>query len=115
MRSRSARDALLHVRDGRRVDHLHRLELRVADPLEQPLARREDHRDDVQVQLVEQVRREVLLHGARAAGDRDVLAAGGRTRSLERRVDAIGDSPSGWSTLGLGPATKPSRETEMCR
>ena len=49
------------VRDGRRGDDLDRLEARVADAHEQPLARAEDDGHDVEVQLVEQARRQVLV------------------------------------------------------
>jgi hypothetical protein len=68
----------------------------------------------VEVQLVEQARREVLLHGARAAGDRDVLVAGGGAGLVERRLDPVGhERERGLSRLWFGPATKPSSETEI--
>ena len=44
----------------------------------QPLTGPEDDRDDVQVKLIEQPGREILLHGARAARDGNILIAGGR-------------------------------------
>ena len=43
------------------------------------------------LEVVDQARLQVLLGGARPAGDRDVLAAGCRLRLLERRLDAVGD------------------------
>jgi len=42
------------VRDGRRGDDLDRLERGIADVLEQPLAGAEQHRDEVEVELVEE-------------------------------------------------------------
>jgi hypothetical protein len=41
------------------------------------------------VHLVEQPGREVLLHGAGAAGDRDILVARRRARLLERGLDPV--------------------------
>jgi hypothetical protein len=55
-------DAVLDVRDRRRGDHADRFERGVADVLEQPLPGPEEDRDDVEVELVEQPGREVLLH-----------------------------------------------------
>ena len=44
--------AVLDVRDGGRVDHPDRLEIGIADVVEQPLSPSKDDRDDVQVKLV---------------------------------------------------------------
>ena len=73
----------------------------IADAVEQPLARAEHDRDDVQVQLVEQAGGEVLVDRARAAGDRDVLVAGGRARLLERGLDPVGDEVERRAALHL--------------
>jgi hypothetical protein len=59
--------------------------------LERSLAGSEHDRDDVQGELVEQPGREVLAHGARAAGDRDVQVAGRGLSPLERGLDPVGD------------------------
>ena len=80
-------DAVLDVRHRRRGDHLDWFEGGIADVLEQPLPCPEDDRDDVEVELVEQPGREVLLHSACAAGDRDVLVAGRRPGLLQRGLD----------------------------
>jgi two-component system cell cycle response regulator len=64
-----ADDAVLDVRHPRGGDDLDGFEDGIADVLEQPLARAQDDRNDVQVELVEQPRREVLPHRACAAGD----------------------------------------------
>ncbi len=53
-------------------------------------AAEEDGRD-VDLHLVEKARRQVLLGDVGAARDLDVLAARGVARSLERRLDAVGD------------------------
>jgi hypothetical protein len=87
------------VRRRGRGDDLDRLEHRVAHVLQQPLARAEDDRDDVQVQLVEVARGEELLHRACAARDRDVPAAGRRPRLLQRGVDPVGDEREGGAAL----------------
>jgi hypothetical protein len=71
------------VGDGRRGDHLRRLERDPGDAVQQPFAGAEDDRDEVQEQLVEQPRGEVLAHGGRAAGDLDVLFAGRRPSLLQ--------------------------------
>jgi hypothetical protein len=79
------------VRDRRRGEDLDRLERRIADVLQQPFARSEDDRDDVQAELVEQAGRQVLVDRAGAAGNRDVLVAGGRAGPRERGLDPVGD------------------------
>src|SRR5215216_4054370 len=82
---------VLDVGGGGRGDDLDRLQLRVADVLEQPLAATEHDRDDVEVELLEQAGGEVLLDRVGAAGDQDVLLAGRRAGLLERGVDPVGD------------------------
>ena len=78
-------------------DHPDGFERGLADVIEQPLACPENDRHDVQVELVEQSGGEVLPHGARAAGDRDVLPAGrGRAGLLERGLDPVGDEREAW-------------------
>src|SRR2546429_8562116 len=83
----SVHDAVLDVRDLRGVDHLDRREGGRADVLEQSLTPPEDDRNEVQVELVEHPRGEVLLHGAGAAGDGDVALAGRCPRPVESRAD----------------------------
>jgi hypothetical protein len=62
--------------DRGRGNHLDRLEGGIADVLEQSLAGAEDRRNDVEVELVEDPGREVLLHGTGAACDLHILIAG---------------------------------------
>src|SRR3954468_11168723 len=80
----SVAHAVLHVRHARRGDDLDRLELRIADVLQQPRAAAEEHRDDVEVQLLELLGRQSLLDRAGATGDLNVLVARRRARLLER-------------------------------
>ena len=87
--------AVAHVRDGRRGDHLDLLQRRVADVDQQPLAGTEHDRGDVQVHLVEQPGRQVLLHGLRAAGDATFCPPGRRPGLLQRGFDAVGDEGEG--------------------
>jgi hypothetical protein len=49
----------------------------------------EEHGDDVELQLVEEPRLEVLLRDVRAAAHRDVLVARSRPGLLERGFDAV--------------------------
>jgi hypothetical protein len=67
------------------------LERDVDDALEEPLARPEHQRDDVQPQLVDGPRREILVDRRAAAGDGDVGVAGGRAGPGQGRLDPIGD------------------------
>ena len=76
--------------------------LEQARAVEQPRAAAEQQRHNVQVQLVEQAGREVLLHDVGAAAERDVPAAGGREGLLERRLDPVGDEREARPALQLG-------------
>ena len=82
------------------------LQLEVADIGEDPLAAAGDERGDVEPQLVDEAGGEVLVEGAGAAGDRDALLPRGLPRSLERRLDPLGDEvktvPPSISMLGRG-------------
>jgi hypothetical protein len=75
------------VRDERGAPRLERLEGQIADAVERPLARAEDHGHDVEPQLVDQARREDLANRRRAARDPDVAVAGRLARPVERRLD----------------------------
>jgi hypothetical protein len=78
--------------DGGRLDHPRRLELdRPLETVEEADAVAQEHRNDVQLKLVEQPRPQVLLGDARAARERDVLVAGGRPGLVERGLDALRD------------------------
>src|SRR3954453_19143761 len=86
------------VRHEWRVDHadlLQRGNVGADVVLEQPRAAAEQHRRDVDPQLVQQAGFEVLLANAGAATDRDVLAAGRGARLLECGLDSTGDEGEG--------------------
>jgi len=63
------------VRHGRRGDDIDRLEHRVADILKQALARAEQHRSGVQVQLAKQRGRDELLYDVRSTRHRNIAVA----------------------------------------
>jgi len=69
------------------------------DAVEEPLARAEDHRRDVQPQLVDQPRGQVLVHRRGPAGDRDVRLARRGARLGQRGVDPVGDEHEGRPAL----------------
>ena len=61
------------------------------DAVEEARAAAKQHRDDVQLQLVDESGRQVLVDDVGAAADEDVLVAGGLPRLLQGGLDAIGD------------------------
>jgi hypothetical protein len=66
------------------LDHLGRLQLdRAAEVLEQPGAAVQDHRGDVQEQLVDQPGRQRLLDDAGSADDVHQLVPGGHGRLVD--------------------------------
>jgi hypothetical protein len=73
----------------------------LADPVEQPLAVPEEHRGDVERQLVDDPGRERLAHGRGAARDVDAAIAGGRRGLLEGHVEAVGDEVERRAALQL--------------
>ena len=83
----------------RRGDHLDGFEGGIANVLKQPLPGPEHDRDDVEIELVEQPGRQVLLHNACAAGNRDVVVIRRRPGSLEGGLDPVGDERERRPTL----------------
>jgi hypothetical protein len=81
------------VRDTRRLDSsdLLELDLRSAKVVEEASAAAEQHGNDVELELVEEPRRQVLIDDLSAAPEHDVLAAGGFPRPFERGLDPVGD------------------------
>ena len=64
---------------------------RSSTAVEQPLAAPEQRRHQIDLHLVDETRREVLLRGVRAAGERDVLSLAAATRALRSAAfDAVG-------------------------
>ena len=72
------------MRHSVRLDRPNLLELQFgADVVEEPSAATKHQRDDVQLDLVDEPRREVLVDEAGAAADQDVLSGRGATRLIE--------------------------------
>src|SRR5829696_5640611 len=89
-------DAVLEVRDPRRLDCAELLELQIRSySVEEARASAQEDRRDVQLQLVDQTGRQVLVDDVGAAADEDVLLAGGLPRLLQGRLDSIGDKGEG--------------------
>lgn len=72
----------------RRTDRLHRVQTRILDPVEQPLPGAEQHRRDLERELVEYALGYRLTNGCDAARDRHLVAAGHLTRPLVRRIES---------------------------
>src|SRR4051812_22991130 len=94
---------VLDVRDARRPDCPNLLELDLTAPevVEEASAAPEEQRDDVQLELVEKPRREVLVDDLGAAPEPHVLAARGLLRLLERPLDPVGDEVESGAPLHL--------------
>ncbi len=75
--------------DAGRLDGPDLLEshIRLPEVVEEPRTATEQHRNDVQLELVQQSRRQILLTDVAAAPQLDVLPAGGLLRLLERGLD----------------------------
>src|ERR671914_456345 len=82
--SSSIDHAIPDVGDPRRVDGADLLELEVADILQQPLAVAEQDRDDVELELIDEPRGEVLLHDVGPSPDQHVVSAGRLPRLFYR-------------------------------
>src|SRR5690349_7811026 len=89
----SARDTVAEVRHAGGLHHANELHLRYAglEAVEQALTRAEDHRRDLQIDLVDQASLDRLAGTRCATGDRDVLPAGGRLSLCVGGFDAVGD------------------------
>ena len=65
--------------------------VRVPEVIEEPGAAAEQHRNDMQLELVQQSRGQVLPGDLAAAPEQDVLPVGGLGGLLERGLDSAGD------------------------
>src|SRR3954451_5321284 len=94
---------VLDVRDAGRPDgpNLLELDIAAAEVVEEASAAPEEQRDDVQLELVEEPRREVLVDDLRAAPEPHVLAARGLLRLLKRPLDPVGDEVESGAPLHL--------------
>ena len=66
----------------------------------------------MEIELVEQAGGQVLLHGARAAGDGDIVGAGGLARLIQGRLDSAGDEGEVGSALHRQRVTRVVAEDE---
>src|SRR5436189_3343759 len=97
------------VGDAGCLDRAHLLDLEVADVLEQPLAVAEQDRRDVEPELIDQPRGEVLLDDTGPSTEQDVLVARDPLRLFEGRSDPVGDEEEGGASfplLGLTPVMR---------
>src|SRR5918998_316575 len=84
-------NAVLEVRDAWRLDRPHLLQLEVgAEPVEEPRTAAQHQRDHVQLKLVDQARRQVLVDDTGAPADHDVLPGRGPPGLVEGRLDPLG-------------------------
>ena len=81
------------MRDAWRLDRpdLLKLDLGAPEVVEEASAAPEEHRSDVELELVQEPRRQVLLNNLGAAPEPDVLTVRGLLRPLQRPVDPVGD------------------------
>jgi len=102
------------VRHPGRGDRSHELETAqvVTHPIEQPLAAAQERRHDVELHLVDEAGRQILLRGSRSAGEGHILAAGGAPRQLQRGLDPGGDEREGRPSLELEWRPRVVREHE---
>jgi hypothetical protein len=89
---------------------------------EQPLTSADCNRSNVQPQLIDMARPQVLIDRGRTTGDRHITIPSSRLGLLQRALDAAGDEGRQFldrpiaerlSSDWLGPATYPSTETVM--
>ena len=83
------------MRDARRSDHLDRPQRRIADAVEQALARAEEDRYDVQVQLVEQAGGRALAVRCDVSREAEVKAA------LDKAVETFGRLDIAFNNAGV--------------
>src|SRR5215203_5400437 len=111
-RSSSTLDAVADVRGVGRVQDLDGYQARVADVVEQALARAEQHRGDVEDELVDDSGGQRLAHRRGAAGDVDAATFGDGGGLLEGGVKAIGDEVKGRAARHLDRVARVMGEDE---
>src|ERR1700735_4329961 len=95
-----AKHAVLQVSDAGRLDGLGDLELGIGRRVfEQTSAAAEQNRYDIELQLVEQACRQVLLGDVGAPAEPHVLATGRLLGLLKRRLDAVAREEEGGAAL----------------
>src|SRR5439155_17120070 len=89
-----------HLWRGDRPHELEPMQI-IPDPIEQPLPAAEERRHEVDLHLVHEAGRQILLGGIRSAGERYDITVGRPPRLFERRLDALGDEREGRSAFEL--------------
>src|SRR5919204_6697311 len=94
---------VLDVRDAGRLERpdLLELDLGVTEVVEEASAAPEQQRRDMELEHVEEPRRQVLVDDLGAAPEPDVLTARGLLRPLQRPLDPVGDEVERRSPLHL--------------
>src|SRR6266496_4037314 len=105
---------VLEVRDAGRLDgpDLLKLHLRVPEVVEEASTVAEQHWNNVELELVQQSRCQVLLSDVAAAPKHDVFAAGGLPCLFERGLDSVGDEVERGPTLHLHGITRVMGDNE---
>src|SRR3954470_4442006 len=105
---------VLEVGDAGRLDgpDLLELHLRVPEVVEETSPVAKHHRNDVELEFVQQSGREVLRGDLGAAPKHDVLAAGGLPCLFERGLDSVGDEVERGPSLHLHGITRVMGEDE---
>src|SRR6476659_8386348 len=91
----SADAPVADVGGQRRVEDLDGLEVEGPDPVEEPLARAEQHGCDVEGELVDHAGGQGLSHGRGPTGDVDTAVPGGLAGGGVGRLEAVGDEVEG--------------------
>jgi hypothetical protein len=91
--------AIGHVGHRGRRSRLHLFEIQCRNTVEQPRSGAKCERHDVQPQLVEQARGEILVDGGRAALDRNFAVPGRFARVFQCGFDSVGDEVERGATL----------------
>jgi predicted ester cyclase len=107
-------DPVLEMGDAGRLDGPHLLEshIRVPEVVEEAGTATEQHRNDVQLELVQQPRGQILLDDLAAAPQHDVFGAGGLLCLFERGLDSVGDEVERRPSLHLDRITRVMGEDE---
>src|SRR5256885_1548743 len=89
--------AVANVRHARRLEHLGPLEPgdRRPDAVEEPGSAAQQHRGQVEQEVVDQAGVDRLVDRVRSACDQDILLGRGGARILDRALEALGDEGEG--------------------
>src|ERR671923_1265104 len=110
----SCHHPVLEVRDAGRLDRpdLLKLDLGAPEVVEEASAVPEQHRNDVELELVQEPRRQVLLNDLGAAPEPDVLTVRGLLRPRQCPLDPVGDEVERRAPLHLDRLARVMGEDE---